>query len=135
MLSWDDSFSILCILVRRYSIKELLAHVGILLLAVMSYIISGNTDMFASILLVVLAWKLNIDDILKMIFSIRFVVFISVVLLSLVGVLKKGSIALTSADKGVLFGYGHANTFAGSAGILIFLMFAICRNNLKKYIL
>ncbi len=91
--------------------------------------------MFASILLVVLAWKLNIDDILKMIFSIRFVVFISVVLLSLVGVLKKGSIALTSADKGVLFGYGHANTFAGSAGILIFLMFAICRNNLKKYIL
>ena len=46
--------------------------------------------------------------------------------------LKKGSIALTSADKGVLFGYGHANTFAGSAGILIFLMFAICRNNLKK---
>ena len=50
---------------------------------------------------------------------------------SLVGVLKKGSIALTSADKGVLFGYGHANTFAGSAGILIFLMFAICRNNLK----
>ena len=126
------AFSILCILVRRYSIKELLAHVGILLLAVMSYIISGNTDMFASILLVVLAWKLNIDDILKMIFSIRFVVFISVVLLSLVGVLKKGSIALTSADKGVLFGYGHANTFAGSAGILIFLMFAICRNNLKK---
>ena len=126
------AFSILCILVRRYSIKELLAHVSILLLAVMSYIISGNTDMFASILLVVLAWKLNIDDILKMIFSIRFVVFISVVLLSLVGVLKKGSIALTSADKGVLFGYGHANTFAGSAGILIFLMFAICRNNLKK---
>ncbi len=58
--------------------------------------------------------------------------FISVVLLSLVGVLKKGSIALTSADKGVLFGYGHANTFAGSAGILIFLMFAICRNNLKN---
>jgi hypothetical protein len=107
------AFSILCILVRRYSIKELLAHVSILLLAVMSYIISGNTDMFASILLVVLAWKLNIDDILKMIFSIRFVVFISVVLLSLVGVLKKGSIALTSADKGVLFGYGHANTFAG----------------------
>ena len=46
------AFSILCILVRRYSIKELLAHVGILLLAVMSYIISGNTDMFASILLV-----------------------------------------------------------------------------------
>ena len=58
------AFSILCILVRRYSIKELLAHVSILLLAVMSYIISGNTDMFASILLVVLAWKLNIDDIL-----------------------------------------------------------------------
>ena len=31
------AFSILCILVRRYSIKELLAHVGILLLAVMSF--------------------------------------------------------------------------------------------------
>lgn len=125
-------FSILCILVRRYSIKELLFHVVILLFAVMSYVISGNTDMFASILLVVLAWKLDIDDILKMIFSIRLVVFVSIVLLSLVGVLERGSIALTSADKSVLFGYGHANTFAGSAGILIFLMFAICRDNLKK---
>lgn len=54
------------------------------------------------------------------------------ILLSLIGVLDSGTIATSSADKGVLLGYGHANTFAGSAGILIFLMFALHRNRIKS---
>ena len=79
-----------------------------------------------------LAWKMDLDDILKIIFSIRFWAFCLVVLLSLIGVVDSGTIATSSANKGILLGYGHANTFAGSAGILVFLMFAINRKRIKN---
>ena len=117
---------------KKYTIKYLILNVFILLFAIVSYGISGNTDILTSILLVMLAWRIDIDEILKIIFPIRVVVFLSTVCLSLIGILDRGTIALTSAGKSVLFGYGHANTFAGSAGILIFLMFAIHRKKLKR---
>ena len=124
--------AVFCIFFKKYTKKFLLFNVVILAFALISYKISGNSDIFTSILLVMLAWKMNLDDILKIIFNIRFVVFCLVVLLSLVGVLDAGTIATSSADKSVLLGYGHANTFAGSAGILIFLMFAIHRNKIRS---
>lgn len=124
-------FSIFCIFSKKYTIKYLLLNILILMFGLISYLISGNSDIFISLLLVMLAWNINLDEILKIIFNVRFIVFILVVSLSLIGILDVGTIATTSADKGVLLGYGHANTFAGSAGILIFLMFAIKRNNIK----
>lgn len=124
--------TVLCILSKKYTLRVLLLNIAILAFALVSYKISGNSDIFTSILLIMLAWRMDLDDILKIIFNIRFVVFIVVVLLSVIGVLDIGTIATSSKDKGVLFGYGHANTFAGTAGILIFLMFAIKRNKIKK---
>ena len=124
-------FSVFCIFSKKYTIKYLLLNILILMFGLISYLISGNSDIFTSLLLVMLAWNINLDEILKIIFNIRFIVFILVVFLSLIGILDAGTIATTSADKGVLLGYGHANTFAGSAGILVFLVFAIKRNNIK----
>ena len=118
-------FSVFCIFSKKYTIKYLLLNILILMFGLISYLISGNSDIFTSLLLVMLAWNINLDEILKIIFNIRFIVFILVVFLSLIGILDAGTIATTSADKGVLLGYGHANTFAGSAGILVFLVFAI----------
>ena len=124
--------AVLCIVSKKYTRKFLLFNIAILVFALVSYRISGNSDIFTSILLVMLAWKMDLDDILKIIFNIRFWTFCLVILLSLIGVLDSGTIATSSADKGVLLGYGHANTFAGSAGILIFLMFALHRNRIKS---
>ena len=126
-------FSLMCIISKRYTTKFLFYNVVIFIFALISYMISGNSDIFTSILLVMLAWRIDLDEILKVIFNVRFIVFIFIVFLSLIGILDMGTIAKTSADKGVLFGYGHANTFAGSAGILIFLMFAINRYKIKNY--
>ena len=126
-------FSLMCIISKRYTKKFLLFNIAIFIFALISYRISGNSDIFTSILLVMLAWKIDLDEILKVIFNIRIIIFIFIVFLSLIGILDIGTIATTSADKGVLFGYGHANTFAGSAGILIFLMFAINRYRIKNY--
>lgn len=124
--------AIICICLKKYTKKVLFFNIAILTFALVSYQISGNSDIFTSILLVMLARKLDIDDILKTMFNIRLAVFILVVLLSLIGILDAGTIAKSSAEKGALLGYGHANTFAGSAGILIFLMFAINRYKIKK---
>lgn len=124
--------AILCVLSKKYKEKHLILTVVLLTLSLVSYKLSGNSDIFVSILVVMLAWKTNLDDILKIIFRIRFLVFTFVVLLSLVGILDAGTIANSSAEKGILFGYAHANTFAGSAGIILFLMFAIHRNNIKR---
>ena len=126
-------FSLMCIISKRYTKIFLFLNVAIFIFALISYRISGNSDIFTSILLIMLAWKIDLDEILKVIFNVRFIVFIFIVFLSLIGILDIGTIATTSADKGVLLGYGHANTFAGSAGILIFLMFAINRYRIKNY--
>ena len=124
--------AVLCIIYKKYTRKFLFFNIAILVFALVSYRISGNSDIFTSILLVMLAWKMDLDDILKIIFSIRFWAFCLVVLLSLIGVVDSGTIATSSANKGILLGYGHANTFAGSAGILVFLMFAINRKRIKN---
>ena len=124
--------AVVCMLVRRYTTKQFIISMSVLAFGIISYVISGNTDIFISVLIVMLAWKVDINDILKTIFCVRLSAFIFTVVMSLAGILEIGTIALSSADKGVMFGYGHANTFAGNAGILIFLMFAIYRKNLKR---
>lgn len=122
----------LCIAFKKYTSKILIFHIALFLFAIVSYIISGNSDILMSILLVMLAWKMNIDNILCEVFEIRFIVFACVIMLAFIGILDKGVIADISANKGVMLGYGHANTFAGAAGILIFLMFAINRRNIRN---
>ena len=122
----------LCIVFKKYTSKILVFHIALYAFAIISYIISGNSDILMSILLVMLAWKMNIDNILREVFEIRFIVFAFVIILALIGILDKGVIADISANKGVMLGYGHANTFAGTAGILIFLMFAINRRNIRN---
>lgn len=122
----------LILISRNYTKRFLCLNIIIILFAIISYKISGNSDIFTSILLIMLAWQMDLDEILKMIFKIRITVFVFIILLSLIGILDIGAIATSSEDKGVLLGYGHANVFAGTVGILIFLLFAINRNKIKN---
>ena len=124
--------ALLCIISKKYNYKILILNIILFVFAIVSYRVSGNSDILMSILLVALAWKMDVDEILNEIFEIRLAVFIFTILLALIGILDTGVIADVSADKGVKLGYGHANTFAGSAGILILLMFAINRRKIKK---
>ena len=124
--------ALLCIISKKYNYKILILNIILFVFAIVSYRVSGNSDILMSILLVALAWKMDVDEILNEIFEIRLAVFIFTILLALIGILDTGVIADVSADKGVMLGYGHANTFAGSAGILILLMFAINRRKIKK---
>ena len=117
--------AVLCLFSKEYTRTFLIGNIVILLFALLSYGISGNTDIFTSILLVMLAWKIDINSILKTIFNIRIVVFVGAVALSIIGVLDAGSIVTSSADKGVLLGYGHANTFAGNVlGLSTFAVYS-----------
>lgn len=58
-------FSVFCIFSKKYTIKYLLLNILILMFGLISYLISGNSDIFTSLLLVMLAWNINLDEILK----------------------------------------------------------------------
>ena len=126
-------FTPLCVWLQKNGYKQFFISMVLLLFGVISYGISGNTDILVSIIFVVLAWEVDADEILGIIYRVRLVVFACTILLAAAGVLELGTIATSSADKGVLLGYGHANTFAGNAGLLVFLALAVHRKHLKPY--
>lgn len=127
------AFSVLCILTKKYSVIFLFMNMLVLLFGVFSYQISGNTDLMVSLLLIMLIHKIDVDTVLNLIYRIRLVIFAGVVTASIIGILPIGNLFAFSSEKGILLGYGHSNTFAGNAGILILLMLAVNRHNLKKY--
>lgn len=124
-------FSILHITQKKFKYNPFLLTVFLFVAGIYSYYISGNTDFIISLVLIILVDKIDVDKILKIIFELRCFAFFSVIGLSLLGILEKGAIAENSAEKGVLFGFGHANIFAGNAGIIILLMLAVKRKKLS----
>lgn len=124
--------AVFCAFTKTYTFKKLYIVAVAFLLGLLTYYISGNTDFLFTILAVVLIDSAEIDNVIKTIFFTKITVLICTVTLSLVGILEKGNIASTSSEKSVLFGYGHANTFAGTVGIILLLFFALNRHRLKR---
>lgn len=122
----------LCIYEQKYTVKELFVSLGFFAFGLVSYFVSGNTDIMISLMIVILSNNIDINKILNLIFRVRLIVFFSTITMALFGILEMGKIANSSAEKGVLLGYGHANTFAGNVGILLFLLIAINRDRLNK---
>lgn len=123
-------FAVCALCVEKQKFSFFILEIVALLIGVISYLISKNTDFLYTILTILLIRKIPIDCVLKVIFNIRMIMFFIVVGTSLVGLSPIGTIAKTSAEKGALLGFQHANVFAGSVGILILLYLAINRENL-----
>lgn len=119
-------------LVKKYTIKYLIVSVLICLFGIFSYFQSSNTDYMFTLFAVVLMYQIELDEILRVIYRTKFVVFVIVVGLALAGILDRGLFASESPTKGVLLGYVHVNMFAANLGILILLMLAVNRYGLKK---
>lgn len=118
--------------IKSYTPKMLFVTICLFVYGVLSYFISGNTDLFFTLIVVVLADKIKIDKLLKTIFGVRLGVFLITLVSSLVGLLPIGIFFAPSGEKGVILGYSHANTFAATVGILLLLYLAIYRKRYTK---
>lgn len=120
------------IIVKKYELKEFLFICLVLIFGIYSYKVSTNTDLFLTLVSVMLIVNVNIDEVLIIIYRIRTLFFVGTIMASIFGLLPIGELVSESGEKGVLFGYSHANTFAGTAGIIILLMITVNRNKLRK---
>lgn len=123
--------SILDVIVKKYSIKGLLLNLSLLIFGIYSYYVSGNTGLLLTLIIVALSINVNIESVLRIIYIIRIIVFSGTIICSIFGLLPIGDLFIESGEKGILLGYGHSNTFAGTAGIIILLMLTINRKNLR----
>ncbi|WP_300712229.1 hypothetical protein [uncultured Acetatifactor sp.] len=128
-------FSLICALViilkKKYGIRQFWVMAISIPVGLYSYYASSYTDLLYTFIAIILIDGIDLDATLKLIFNLRLFVFAIAIGSSLLGMTSTGLIANTSAEKGVLLGYGHANTFAGTAGILLLLYIAINRNQLN----
>ncbi len=123
---------ILGMLEKKYTVKYLIISVLVCLFGIFSYFQSSNTDYMITLFAAVLMYRVDIDEVLHVIYKTKFVVFVTVLGLALAGVLDRGLFFSESSTKGVLMGYVHVNMFAANVGILVLLMFAVNRHELKK---
>lgn len=122
--------ALMVIVTKKYNKNYILICGFVCCCGLYSYYISGNTDLMYTMLAVILIYEVDLNNILNLVFITRITVMIFTIFSSFVGVLEVGHIAISSADKGYLLGYLHANGLAGTVGILIFLYIAINRDNL-----
>ena len=127
--------SLICALVivlkKMYGVRQLLVMAISILVGLYSYYASSYTDLFYTFIAIIIIEGIDLDATLKLIFNLRLFVFFIAVGSSLLGITSTGIFVNISAEKGALLGYGHANTFAGTVGILLLLYIAINRNKLN----
>lgn len=118
-------------LVKKYKRKNLILILMLFAFAVYTYINSAATAFIIAILSVVLAQDEEIDSVVKIMYYMRLTILLITVALAFLGVLPLGIITSVSAEKSVMLGYGHANIFAGNAGVVVFLGLALKRKHFK----
>lgn len=129
----DFAVAALCLLHQKYTRTDMVLLAGILGTGVICYFAGGNTAFFLLGLTILLGKNIDLDQLLKVIFYEKTLLFIFIVLLSLLGIIE-GADALNytnSIEKGVTLGFSHANTFSGAVVYLLLLYIAINRYCLK----
>lgn len=126
----------ICFLQIDFKSRSSYKSVLFIIIGVISYLVGGRTALLFTIFASVFGSTIDCDNLLKMIFTEKIVIFSMVVMLSLFGLLEGREILfsnINSIGKTVTLGYSHANTFSATIGILIFLYVVINRNQLNRY--
>lgn len=126
----------ICFLQIDFKSKSSYKSILFIIIGVVSYLVGGRTALLFTIFASVFGSTVNCDNLLKMIFTEKVVIFTIVVILSLIGLLGGREVLfsdINSIEKTVTLGYSHANTFSATVGILIFLYVFINRKQLNRY--
>lgn len=122
------------IIIRNYSIKELLRMFIIMIIGFLCYISSGNSGLLMTMLAILLMPKNYLDNILQMIFRTELILFFIIVILSLFGVIDNDILEIskgTYITEGISLGFSHPNMLAAQGTSIVLLYLCVNRNKLK----
>ncbi len=122
------------IILRKYSIKELIRIFSLILIGILCYISSGFSGLLMTMLAITLMPKNCLDTILNMILKEEMFLFCIIVALALSGVLGIGSLEInkgTYIASGISLGFSHPNMLAAQGTSIILLYLCVNRHRLK----
>ena len=124
----------LCVIVRKYSLREFIYILTFNIVGSLCFLSSGNTGLFMTGLAVTLLPKNSLDKVLKFMLIEEFIIFIIVVTASQIGILSNDSLEIYKGSytvSGKTLGFGHPNMLAAQASSLVLLYLCVKRNKLK----
>lgn len=119
-------FFFFCLIQIKVSLKKLISIIFLMSYGIFTYIYLKETIMFLIIMATIIASFMDWSSLLKYIYIIRLIGLITVISLSLTGLIDKYSIFVSKGTKGkIVHGYGlgytHPNKLAFAVGTLIFI--------------
>ena len=124
----------LCVILRKYSLREFIYILTFNIVGILCFLSSGNTGLFMTGLAVTLIPKNSLDKVLKFMLIEEFIIFIIVVTASQIGILSNDSLEIYKGSytvSGKTLGFGHPNMLAAQASSLVLLYLCVKRNKLK----
>lgn len=122
---------------QKYSIKSFTVRITFLLIAVLTYIATGETVFLIMLMTAMIFTSVDYKKAFRYLLNIRVLLLLVVIFASLVGILNINAISIvkggtTSAVVGYGLGYNHPNQL-GCTVCVLFLMYACYKNEKIKY--
>ena len=128
-------FAIAYIIVRKYSVQELL-QIGVLnIIGIFCFLSSGFTGLFLTMLAITIFPKNKLDEILRLIFKEEVLVFAGIVLAAEMGIVENKTFVIDKTSYVAIakaLGFGHPNMLAAQATSIILLYLCVNRNRLRR---
>lgn len=122
---------------QKYSIKSFTVRITFLLIAVLTYIATGETVFLIMLMTAMIFTSVDYKKAFRYLLNIRVLLLLVVIFVSLVGILNINAISIvkggtTSAVVGYGLGYNHPNQLGCTVCVLL-LMYACYKNEKIKY--
>ena len=122
---------------QKYSIKSFTVRITFLLIAVLTYIATGETVFLIMLMTAMIFTSVDYKKAFRYLLNIRVLLLLVVIFVSLVGILNINAISIvkggtTSAVVGYGLGYHHPNQLGCTVCVLL-LMYACYKNEKIKY--
>ena len=122
---------------QKYSIKSFTVRITFLLIAVLTYIATGETVFLIMLMTAMIFTSVDYKKAFRYLLNIRVLLLLVVIFASLVGILNINAISIvkggtTSAVVGYGLGYNHPNQLGCTVCVLL-LMYACYKNEKIKY--
>lgn len=126
--------ALLCIVKRKYSIKELIRIITLNSVGVFCFVSSGFTGLFMTMLAITLLPKGALEKTLSFIFREEVCLFILIVFLSVIGVLDNKAMDINKGSyvaNAFSLGFSHPNMLAAQGTSIVFLYLCLNKYKLK----
>ena len=123
------------IILKKYTIKKMIVFITAIVYGLVNYRVSGFTDIFILLLAAYVADQVDFNNVLKVLFWEKLVIFLSLNIFSVLGVIEMTKFSINkylSIVEAYAPGYVSPNVYGSQAGVLFLLYLSINRYKLTK---